>query len=106
MDIFVLDYFNKNYLVKNLIPTTVFSENGMKITQNRSVEGKRVLKNIIIENELGTEKFYESVRLYSNEEILNCLKNAGFNLISQFGDYYGNYYDIETSPRLIIFAMK
>ncbi len=32
---FVIDYFNKNYLVKNLIPTSVFSENGMRITQNR-----------------------------------------------------------------------
>ena len=46
---FILDYFNKNYLLKNLIPTTVFSENGIRIIQNRLVEGTRIVKKIKIE---------------------------------------------------------
>lgn len=103
---FVIDYFNKNYLVKNLLPTTVFSENGVKIIQNRSFERNRVIKKIRIVNEIGTKEYFESVRLYSNEEMLNYLKNAGFRVVSQFGDYFGNNYDSETSPRLIIFAEK
>jgi 2-polyprenyl-3-methyl-5-hydroxy-6-metoxy-1,4-benzoquinol methylase len=103
---FVVDYFNKNYLIKNLVPTTVFSENGVKIVQNRSFEENRVIKKIIIENNVETKEFYESVRLYSNEELLFVLGKAGFRLVTQFGDYYGNNYDSETSPRLIIFAVK
>lgn len=103
---FVLDYFNKDFLLKNLIPTTVFSENGSRITQNRSFEGSRIVKKITIENNDSVEEFYESVRLYSYDEILIYFKKAGFTITKQFGDYFGNNYERETSPRLIIFAVK
>ena len=103
---FIIDYFNKDFLMKNLVPTTVFSENGLKITQNRSIEGTRVIKKIIIENNGHNEQFYESVRLFSCEEILFYLKKAGFGIVKQYGDYFGNDYVSETSPRLIIFAVK
>ena len=103
---FVLDYFNKDFLLKNLIPTTVFSENGMKITQNRAIEKTRIVKKITIANNGSSEEFYESVRLYSFEEISDYIKKAGFTIIKQYGDYFGNNYESETSPRLIIFAMK
>jgi len=103
---FVLDYFNKDFLLKSLIPTTVFSENGFKITQNRSIEGTRIVKKITIENNGSVEEFYESVRLYSYEEILIYIKKAGFTTIKQYGDYFGNKYERETSSRLIIFASK
>jgi 2-polyprenyl-3-methyl-5-hydroxy-6-metoxy-1,4-benzoquinol methylase len=103
---FILDYFNKDFLLKNLIPTTVFSENGLKITQNRSIKGTRIVKKITIENNSSIEEFYESVRLYSYEEILTYIKNAGFTIVKQYGDYFGNNYEKETSPRLIIFAEK
>jgi len=103
---FVLDYFNKNFLLKNLIPTTVFSENGLKITQNRAIEGTRVVKKITIEYNGSIEEFYESVRLYSCEEILTYIIKSGFTISKQYGDYVGNNYERETSPRLIIFAAK
>jgi len=103
---FVLDYFNKDFLLKNLIPTTIFSEDAMRITQNRSIEGTRIVKKITIENNGSSEEFYESVRLYSYEEILACLKNAAFTIEKQYGDYFGNNYESKTSPRLIIFAVK
>jgi SAM-dependent methyltransferase len=103
---FILDYFNKDYLLKSLIPITVFSENGFQITQNRAIEGTRIVKKIIIENHGSAEEFYESVRLYSYEEILIYIKRAGFKTIKQYGDYYGNNYERDTSSRLIIFAAK
>lgn len=103
---FVIDYFNKNYLLTNLIPTTVFSENGLRITQNRFVEGNRVRKNITIENDGSSEEYYESVRLYSYDEMINFIKKVGFNIFNEFGDYNGNNFNNESSPRLIIVAKK
>jgi len=103
---FILDYFNKDYLLKNLIPTTIFSENGFRITQNRSIEETRIIKKITIENNGSAEEFYESVRLYSYEEILVYIKKAGFAVIKQYGDYFANNFERETSSRLIIFAAK
>ncbi|MCW9094304.1 MAG: class I SAM-dependent methyltransferase [Ignavibacteriaceae bacterium] len=103
---FVLDYFNKDFLLKNLVPTSIISENGLKITQNRSISGNRVVKKIIIEKDGSIEEFYESVRLYSHEEIQSIVKCTGFNIIKEIGDFYGNAYEEETSPRLILFAKK
>ena len=103
---FVLDYFNKDFLLKNLVPTTIFSENGLKITQNRSIEGARVVKKITIDNSGSSEEFYESVRVYSYDEISKYVEDAGFKIVKQYGDYFGNNYEVESSPRLIIFAVK
>ena len=103
---FVIDYFNKNYLLKNLIPTSVFSENGLRITQNRIIEGNRVRKNISIESNGLVEEYYESVRLYNHDEMLTHIKKAGFNIFNEFGDYNGNNFNKESSPRLIIVAKK
>ncbi len=103
---FVLDYFNKDFLLKNLIPTTVFSEEGIRIIQNRAIEGTRIVKKINIENKGSNEEFYESVRLYSKDEILKFISNSGFTVEKLYGDYFGNNYDGETSQRLIIFAKK
>lgn len=103
---FVIDYFNKNYLLKNLIPTSVFSDNGSRITQNRYIDGNRVRKNITIENNGKIDEFYESVRLYSNYELLGVLQRAGFKIMNKFGDFKGNDFEEESSQRLIIFAQK
>jgi len=78
----------------------------LKITQNRSIEGARVVKKITIDNSGSSEEFYESVRVYSYDEISKYVEDAGFNIVKQYGDYFGNNYEVESSPRLIIFAVK
>jgi 2-polyprenyl-3-methyl-5-hydroxy-6-metoxy-1,4-benzoquinol methylase len=103
---FVLDYFNKDFLVKNLIPTSIISENGLKITQDRSLIDNRVVKKITIEKDNSINNFYESVRLYSYEEMKNMIMKAGLSEVKEIGDFYGNAYEKETSPRLILFAKK
>ena len=103
---FVLDYFNKNFLMKNLIPTTVFSENSYRITQNRMISGNRVQKNITIENKDSVVEFYESVRVYNYEEISEFISKAGFKKDFNYGDYDGNRFNLDSSPRLILFARK
>lgn len=103
---FVLDYFNTEYLTKNLVPATVFSENGLRITQTRSINNNRVRKDITIDKNGSVEKFYESVRLYNYIEVQNFLQSAGFIVNKEFGDYYGKNFNVDTSPRLIIFAHK
>jgi ubiquinone/menaquinone biosynthesis C-methylase UbiE len=103
---FVLDYFNKEYLLKNLVPETVFSENGTRIIQNRYIKNDRVIKDISIENPGAIEKYYESVRLYSDEEIFSYFEKAGFTIVEKFGDYNGSTFKKDSSSRLIIFAKK
>ena len=103
---FVLDYFNKDFLLKNLVPTSIISENGLKITQNRSILGDRVVKKITIEKDGSIDEFYESVRLYSYEEMSRMLIQTGFDIKIEMGDFYGKPFEKGSSPRLIFFAMK
>lgn len=103
---FVLDYFSKEYLIKNLRPTTVFSENGSKIIQKRALTRDRIVKKITIEKDDSNEEFYESVRLFTYEEIIEMIKKTGFKISSEFGDYFGTEYDLKNSARLIVIAKR
>ena len=103
---FVLDYFNRNYLETNLVPSSVETIKGSVINQNRSIRGDRVIKEIIIRKNGDTKKFFESVRMFSFIELQTALENTGFKLISTFGDLDGKPFILETSPRVIIIAGK
>jgi 2-polyprenyl-3-methyl-5-hydroxy-6-metoxy-1,4-benzoquinol methylase len=103
---FVLDYLNKNYLKKNLVPLSTFSENGTTITQKRTINKNRVEKEITIEKNRLINKFYESVRLYDFDELKDILEGTGFRIFKTFGDFNGNIFEQNSSPRLVIFAEK
>jgi SAM-dependent methyltransferase len=103
---FVLDYLNKSYLEENLIPASTFSENGITITQKRSINDNRVEKKISIAKDGVITHFHESVRLYDFTELKDILEQAGFRLNNAFGDFDGNIFEQNSSSRLIIFAEK
>jgi 2-polyprenyl-3-methyl-5-hydroxy-6-metoxy-1,4-benzoquinol methylase len=94
---FVLDYFNKNFVVKNLVAKTIEEIDDGTITQNRFIEGERIVKEITIDRKGKVNKFHESVRMFSSEELLNMLQKLGFHKLNVF---------LETSPRIIIIVNK
>jgi ubiquinone/menaquinone biosynthesis C-methylase UbiE len=103
---FVLDYFNKRFVENNLVPSTVDEFDGSVITQNRFIEGKRIIKEITIDNKGKINKYFESVRMFSKDELINMLQKLGFRIIKTFGDFMGNSFELESSPRIIIIAGK
>jgi SAM-dependent methyltransferase len=103
---FILDYFNLEYLLKNLEPKTVDLINGKVILQERYFEGNRINKNITIKNSSEIKTYLESVRHYNKDEIINSLKMLGFKIYKIYGDYSGDCFNKDSSPRLIIFASK
>ncbi|MCH7772913.1 MAG: class I SAM-dependent methyltransferase [Bacteroidetes bacterium] len=103
---FVLDYFNKRFVENNLVPSTVDEFDGSVITQNRFIEGKRIIKEITIDNKGKINKYFESVRMFSKDELINMLQKLGFRIIKTFGDFMGNSFELESSPRIIIIACK
>ncbi len=66
----------------------------------------RVIKEIIIRKNGDTKKYFESVRMFSFNELQTELENTGFRIISAFGDLDGKPFVLETSPRVIIIASK
>ncbi len=103
---FVLDYFNKRFVENNLVPSTVDEFDGSVITQNRFIKGERIIKEITIDNKGKINKYFESVRMFSKDELINMLQKLGFRIIKTFGDFMGNSFELESSPRIIIIASK
>jgi ubiquinone/menaquinone biosynthesis C-methylase UbiE len=103
---FILDYFNKNFVENNLVPSTVDEFDGSVITQNRFIEGERIIKEITIDNAGKINKYFESVRMFSKDELINMLQKLGFRIIKIFGDFMGNSFELDSSPRIIIIASK
>lgn len=103
---FVLDYFNADYLRNNLIPHSedVLSEE--KIIQERKIVGNRVIKDIIIKKNGIRKTFRESVRMYSVAEIKDRLEKRRLRIVNMFGDFDGNNFDLNSSPRIIIISCK
>lgn len=102
---FVIDFFNSFYLERNLITHSSIETPAGKITLERKIENKRVIKKISINNG-SFKQYFESVKLYSVDEITAAMENEGLKIIQKYGDFYGNNFDIENSPRIIIIARK
>lgn len=104
---FILDYFNKNFLELNIVPTSVQKNGDQIVIQNRFIKDNRVIKEIIFKMKNGKSKsFFESVRLYSFKELENMIIKSGFTIKNVFGDYSGNEFVLESSPRVIIIAQR
>ncbi|MEW6506908.1 MAG: class I SAM-dependent methyltransferase [Bacteroidota bacterium] len=103
---FILDYLNKDYLIKNLIPSSQREVNGYKVKESREINNERVIKKIEITKGEQSKCFYESVKLYSMDFILEHFFRFGYSLISLFGNYNGNQFNNNISERLIAIFKK
>ncbi|MCX7797376.1 MAG: class I SAM-dependent methyltransferase [Melioribacter sp.] len=103
---YVLDYFNKSFLEQNLLPYSEKLVENIKVIEKRKIENNRVVKEIILIKNNLVERFYESVKLYSIEKIIEEFERAKFRVLKIFGDYDGSDYNEKESPRLIIVFQK
>lgn len=104
--IFVFDYFNSFFLAKNLVEFEEKIIGEKKFRIRRYIINDRVIKEIEIFADDKIKRYVESVKLYSKENIEKMFCDCGFQILSEYGDYDGNSFDINKSERLIIFAKK
>ncbi|MGH2575778.1 MAG: class I SAM-dependent methyltransferase [Ignavibacteria bacterium] len=107
---FVLDFLNRYFLLKNLVPFDSAKEKGRLITQLRKIKDNFVVKDIVIIKKHRTKNIYrlfqEKIRLYTFQDFKRMFYKFGLKITNIFGDYYGNRFSKNISPRLIIFARK
>ncbi len=103
---FVLDFFNQGHVQKNLTSKTVDIIPGGLITQERIVEKSRIKKLITIKKYDVEQKFLESVRMFSPDELISSIVAIGFNVVEVLGDFDGNPFNFSSSSRVIILARK
>ncbi len=103
---FVLDYINKNYVIKNLIPVSEKRIGSKFILEKRQIINNRIEKEIIIEEGGKKKMFKESVKLYDKNKIISMFNNEEFEVERILGDYEGSQYKEDNSKRLIIIFRK
>lgn len=100
---FLQDYLNKSFVVENLVPYDSRQENGFEIIQERHYnrDEERIEKKITLKENGKVREYFESVRLYTLEEMKDLLANTELRLEKTFGDFDGSPFTNE-SPRLIL----
>ncbi|MFQ5601910.1 MAG: class I SAM-dependent methyltransferase [bacterium] len=104
---FLLDYLNKSHVIENLVPFDSRRDNGFEVTQerhyNRSEE--RIEKKITLKENGNEREYYESVRLYTLDEMKSLLAKTNLQLQKIFGDFDGSAFSSQ-SPRLILIGQR
>ena len=104
--LFIIDFFNANYVLKNLISFFETEIDGIKFIIEKKIIDGFVIKSIkVIDNEK-TYDFQEKVQLISLQHFQEYFESAKLNISWIAGDYHLNDFNIETSPRLIICGKK
>lgn len=104
----LVDYLNRDYVVAHLVERDEKVFPGRHIQNVRCLIGdrRRVEKTITVTTSTGGKRqFHESVRLYSEAEMVAMLRVAGFIDIHCYGSLDGQAYDPE-SKRLILVARR
>ncbi|MEK7484843.1 MAG: class I SAM-dependent methyltransferase [Planctomycetota bacterium] len=102
---YLLDYLNPEWVVSQLIPLSTTIRQNFFLREERRIRGSRVEKKVFLELPSKTIQYMESVRLYSQKEILSLFHGAGFSTIKIFGTFDGKPYD-KNSPRMIVLAIR
>ncbi|MBN2571548.1 MAG: class I SAM-dependent methyltransferase [Ignavibacteriales bacterium] len=102
----ILDYFNTEYLKKNIKQETHKKVQDIEIIELREIIADRIFKRIkIYRQDRLFKEFYESVKLYSYDILKQVFKSVGYREYLKFGDYSCNPYN-SNSERLIILFQK
>ena len=101
-----IDFLNSEQIKKTI--------NGLKETKNisgirfniqKEIIDNYVIKKIVVKDAKARYNFQEKVQLLKIEDFKKMFKISGFEIISTYGDYQMNQYDLNSS-RLILCAKK
>ncbi|MCE5272724.1 methyltransferase domain-containing protein [bacterium] len=106
--VFLIDFMNRPQVIATLRPNDSFERDGARVSQRRwiSPDSLRVEKEVLVEGPGGvTERYDESVRLFSRAEMEGMLLAAGLEVGEVFGDYDFSGYN-DAAKRLILIGRK
>lgn len=103
----VIDYFNFEYVLANLVPEETINREDYTFKINRKLERNHIVKEIsFTDDEQKPRKYTESVAAFSLADFIRMFKAADMSLVGTFGDYMLEPYHPLDSPRLIMVFKK
>lgn len=98
---FLVDFLNREAVIKNLVPRSEREEDGIHILEERWIEGDFVHKLIRLRDEKGERTYQERVKMYKREQMEEMMASTGLKVEKVQGDFEGNPYSEKESPRMI-----
>jgi len=104
---FIIDFLNAAYVRAHLVPYSEREVDGLRIEEHRSIEDDFVRKRVVIkQNGRADRTFTERVKLYGLEQFETMMRGTALKIDRVYGDYDGQRYVPERSPRLIMVGRK
>lgn len=104
--VFILDYMNAYKAMKELVAEETQHHDGIEFRIKREVDHGVIVKSIHVIDGGREPRFEERVRGFIAETLELMLQDAGFEVYQIWGDYDGNEFDLNSSPRCVVFARK
>jgi hypothetical protein len=104
---FVLDFMNKSFVLDNFRSTDETIKGGVTIRQNRrfNENENRIEKHIELIKNGSVKEYFESVKLYSPDDLKRFFNSHGMQMKYLFGDYSGRDFSA-VSQRAILIGFK
>jgi len=102
----VIDYFNRDYVLKNLVSYEIIEKEGMKFKITKKHDFNTITKVIEVSGQCGNHVFHEIVQLISLEQFESLAFKGGFKISGLFGSYDMSSFSLDNSPRLILILEK
>lgn len=102
--IFVLDYLNLQHTLGRLVASEEKNLGKVRFEIKRKVQKDTIIKDIRVKDGNFVYNYVERVAALSSNDLFEMLTRAGFAPFAAWGDYQGNPFFAESSPRLIIMA--
>lgn len=112
--VFWLDFLNADSIENNLVAESSYRiSNSIQVLEKRKIMAGRIIKNIYFTKgaappageSMTIKNYHESIRLFTRDELIEMLQQAGFQAANCFGDYRGDPWSKE-SERTIILGRK
>jgi SAM-dependent methyltransferase len=101
--IFWLDYFNPGRVERELSEgISVQVIEGMEISEEKRISGNRITKKIVFRSGTGEREYFESVRMYTREELHGMICDHGMDVVRVFGDYSGSPWGEDTERTILM----
>jgi SAM-dependent methyltransferase len=104
--VFLMDFFNPNYVLTNLVRQETVIKQGISFEINRWDQGGYLYKSIKFKVKNVDFHFEEKVELISKSDFLEYSLKSGLSLTAMLGDYQLNEFDETNSPRMIFLWTK
>jgi SAM-dependent methyltransferase len=103
---FVVDFFNSESVIKNLVPFLETEIDGIKFSVSKKISNGYVIKNIEVNDAGKLFNYSEKVQLITLPQFEKYFAKANLTINWIAGDYLLNSFEPEGSSRLIICGQK